>query len=161
MQFAAVEGELPQPLPKSGLSLYTQVGDSRGFDLCYTNVIIPTAKEYDFYPLHFVAFLKLMMPNFYMYINEKGWALVIQGINPDESMYVEIKYILVYPQFRQKGFLRDVHNECVRTGKRVVVTTERSGMVRALHALGYECYGITSDKKELQFKYTKHLNETN
>ena len=144
-----------EPLPESGLSLYTQVGDSRGFDLCYTNVILPTAKEYNFYPLHLVVFR--MMPNVYMYINEKGWALVLQGVNPEKGPFVEIKYILVYPQYRRQGFFRAVHNECVRTGKRIAATTEKSCMVRALHALGYECYGKTSDKRELQFRYTKHL----
>lgn len=125
------------PLPEPELSLYTQGGDRRGFDLCYTNVILPTAKEYDFYPLYLRAFR--LLPHSYMYINEKGWALVLQGVDPDKGSYVDIKYILVYPQYRRQGFFRAVHNECARTGKRVVATTEKSCMVRALHALGYEC----------------------
>lgn len=159
MQFAAVEDELPQPLPKSELTLYTQVGDSRGYDLCYTNVIIPTAKKHNFYA-NYLSVLRLIAPHFYMYINERGWALVFQGDDPDEGPYVQIQYVLVYPEHRREGFLRAVHNECVRTGKRVVVTTQRPVMVRALHALGYECFGITNNKKELQFKYTKHLHKT-
>lgn len=135
--------------------MYTQTEDREAFDCCYQKVILPSAREHNFYPLHLVVFR--MMPNFYMYINEKGWALVLQGVDPEKGPFVEIKYILVYPQYRRQGFFRAVHNECARTGKRIAATTEKSSMVRALHALGYECYGKTSDKRELQFRYTKHL----
>lgn len=143
------------PLPRSELTLYTQAEDREAFDRCYQKVILPSAREHNFYPLHLVVFR--MMPNFYMYINEKGWALVLQGVDPEKGPFVEIKYILVYPQYRRQGFFRAVHEECARTGKRIAATTEKSCMVRALHALGYECYGKTVDKRELQFRYTKHL----
>ena len=152
----SVAVSLQAPLPRSALTLFTQTAHREMYDFCFQNIILPSANKHDFYPLHLSAFRR--MPFVYMYINEKGWALVLQGLDPEKGPFVEIKYIFVFPQHRRGGFLRAVHNECARTGKRIIAKTEKTCMVRALHALGYKCYGKTSDHKELQFKNTQHVH---
>ena len=83
----------------------------------------------------------------------------MQGLNPTDGRFIEVKYAFVYPEQRRKGFFKSVHNELLRYKARVCVCTKSTSMLRTLHALGYKLRGRSLDKKELNFVYTKHIEQ--
>lgn len=146
----------PDPLPESGLILTTQFEEA--FREKYFTDIIQDAITHNFYPVHLRMYP--MAPEFggiYCYSSEKGWALVLQGMDPTKGPFVEVKYVFVYPDQRKKGFFRSVHNELLRLKLRICVCTKTKEMVRALDALGYKLKGRSVDNRELCFRYTQHL----
>ena len=146
----------PDPLPESGLTLTTQAEEA--FRKKYFTDIVQDAITHNFYPGH-LRFYHIS-PEFrgiYCYSSEKGWALVLQGMDPTKGPYVEVKYAFVYPDQRKKGFFRSVHNELLRLKLRICVCTKTKEMVRTLHALGYELQGRSLNNRELNFLYTQHL----
>lgn len=146
---------LLNPHPDSKLTLTTQFEEP--FREKYAS-ILDDARKYNFYPYHLQLFpMSPEFPGIYCYSSHKGWALVMQGMNPTDGPFLEVKYVFVYPDMRRKGFFRSLHNELLRTEVRICVCTNSEVMVRTLHALGYKLRGRSLDNRELNFVYTKHL----
>lgn len=154
----ALASSLLNPLENSGLTITTQLEEA--FREKYFTDILGDAKKYNFYPNHLSLYP--MTPEFggiYCYSSDKGWALVLQGMDQIHGRFVEVKYAFVYPEQRRKGFFKSVHNELLRYKVRVCICTKSKTMVRTLHALGYKAAGKSLDNKELKFLYTKHIEQ--
>jgi len=84
--------------------------------------------------------------NYYYVFHNYGWAIIL-----DNTDFIEIKYIFVYPEHRRKGFFTNIVRTLRQRNKEIIVCTKEPIMLRALVAKGFKLNGRSIDNKELSY----------
>ena len=69
----------------------------------------------------------------------------------EQDDFVEIKFVFVHPEYRRQGWFTGLLSLLKDRKKRIVVCSQRDGMIRALVALGFSLKGKSKDGNELNY----------